>query len=380
MKVLHVATVDLTVDKLLRGVLADQARRGWEVHVACNGDPQILDRVARRESLAAYHIVPLTRDWRWASDLRALAILWRLMRRHRFDVVHTSTPKAGLIGNLAARASRSPRVVHTLRGLPYETLTGLRRTITKGAVRVTIATADIVIAISGSIADMAATTGAMTTESAVVLGAGSSNGLDTDRYRAATLHDRAAARQDLGLSEDEFAVLYVGRICRDKGFEEFVTVSERLHEKHPDVRCLVVGPVEEPDLVDRLVPSARGVPIEMAGLVDDLWRYYAAADVLLFPSYREGFGNAILEAAAVGTTTVAYRATGVVDAVVDGVTGLLVDPHDVDALAAAVEELRADPVRRHALASAAQQRAHRDFRPQAIWDGIARLYEGDASV
>jgi glycosyltransferase involved in cell wall biosynthesis len=214
-----------------------------------------------------------------------------------------------------------------------------------------------------------------------VVGPGSSNGVDVERYRPRP-DERAAVRARLGIPEEARVLGFVGRLTRDKGLTDLVEAWRGLEDRGQAPHLLVVGELDVTDLPARVVREwlEENPRITVTGWVDDTAPYYPAMDVLVFPSYREGFPNAPLEAAASGVPTVGYAATGTVDAVVDGETGLLVPVEDVEGLAAVLRRALDDEELRSLLGERARGRAVELFdrrRIQELWyRAIVGLMEG----
>jgi len=382
---LLVAVTDSQSFLLLRGQLAAARRAGFDV-VALSAPGEIAARVSAEEGVE--HVpVPMDRGFAVVGDLVALWHITAALRRHRPDVVDASTPKAGLLVALAGWATRVPARVHTLRGLRFETMDGASRRLLSFLTWVTCRLAHRVICISESLRSRAIECGVVDREHAVVLGAGSSNGLDEKSY--ALTAERAGAgsalRQRLGIPPSSCVIGFVGRIALDKGVGDLAAAWRVLREARPDVHWIVVGREDDTDPVPRdvLADMAADPRCHLVGQLDEVATAYAAIDLLVLPTYREGFGNVLIEAAAMERPTVATEVTGCVDAVEDGVTGTLVPPRDPTALTAAIDRYVADPDlrRRHGIAGAA--RARRLFGQQVLWnrmhDEYRRLLNGTAT-
>jgi len=373
--VVHVMTVAMSL-AFLRGQLAFMKRRGLEPHVVTAPGERL---AVIAEEGAGIHAVPMTRAITPFRDVMALARLIRIFRRIRPDIVHAHTPKGGLLGMLGAYLAGVPVRVYHMRGLPMMGASGIRRWLLATAERVSCALAHRVICVSQSLAAVATEAGLCHPAKLVVIGKGSGQGVDAsgrfnpDRLPADV---RGRTRDWLGIPREATVVGFVGRLVREKGIVELAEAWLTLRERWPSLHLLLVGPFEphDPipaDVVDRLKSDPR---IHLAGENWDTPPLYSVMDIVAFPSYREGFPNVPLEAAAMGLPVVATRVTGCVDAVVDGETGRLVPVRDAARLAEAIQGYLQDGERRHRHGLEGRQRVLRDFRPEAIWAGIHEIY------
>lgn len=375
---LYCVTVPLSAWTLLRGQLAHFREQGYEVHLACAPGPALSD-VARREGVTVHEVVMDREATSLLRDLRSLAAMIALMRQIRPDVVNAGTPKAGLIGMLAAWIVGVRARVYVLRGLRLETATGRTRRMLTFTEKLACRCAHRVVCVSDSLRERAVQTGLVSETKAIVVGSGSSNGVELERFRPdpALLREAATARERLGLDEDARTVGFIGRLTRDKGIVELIEAFERLYAEDSSRRLLLVGDTEHGDPLPAHTHEVldRHPGVVRAGFVAETAPYYQLMAVLCLPSYREGFPNAPLEAAAGGRPTVTTDATGARDSVADGTTGYVVPLGDVEALTAALGRLLSDPATCGDMGAQAQIRAAEEFSPDRVWNGLDTVYQ-----
>ena len=377
MRILRVATVPFFVLHHLRTQIEFLVAAGHEVAVVASpveGGDEI-----RRMQKVAFLPVAIARPIAPLRDLLALVLLWRVMRQYRPQVVHSTTPKAGLLSAIAGALAGVPVRLHTFTGQAWATRRGPVRWIARLSDRLIVKLNARCYADSISQRRFMMSEGICRESEVDVLGSGSLAGVDLRRFdRQKLLPAAAALRERHGIPADARVVCFVGRVTPDKGMVELAAAFDMVARKVTDAFLVIVGPVEPehdplpPSVAEALRTNGR---IRMIGYDPEAERYLAMADLLCLPSYREGFGNVVIEAAALGVPTVGTRIDGLRDAVVDGVTGVLVPPRDSTALADALVGLLADGARRRQMGSAARDRARRLFDSGVVNGYVLKEYE-----
>src|SRR5258708_1951080 len=361
----------------LQGQLEFFQDRGLDVTVLCPERRKDEWEVARPHEVPIIE-VPMEREIATIQDLVSFWRLWRIMRVLRPTLTNVGTPKAGLLGGLSAWLNRVPCRFYTLHGLRFETTKGLRRKLLIYAERLACRLAHLVVCVSQSVREKAIASGLTNQERTVVFGAGSCNGVDASRFAATPEMMRRAAdlRRQLGIPVPAPVVLFVGRLTCDKGIPELMKAFLHLSSQFPELRLLLVGCFEDGDPLP--VETRKSLEthsrVIFAGAARDTAPYYAMADVLVLPSHREGLPTVVLEAQAAGRPVVGARATGIVDVISDGETGLLFPVGDVAALAGAIARILADKNLALKLGLAGQEQVKQKFQQQKIWDELYRAY------
>lgn len=331
-RVAHIITSARTLLFLVDHMKAVE-HQGVEYHVLANFDGTKYTPDGERR-----HAVSMHRSLFKPGDLKATVQVYRLLKQIDPDVIISSTPKAGLIGGvISALFFRKRTRIFLVRGFRFPTLTGFKRWLVRTMEVMPARFAQSTLATSPQTAEMMREIMPARYHDRIgVTLNGTANGIDTDRFSPDNpdLASPAEVRARYGIAGDAFLILIVGRVCVDKGFAELVTVFERLKARHPHAELLIIGdndPADPlPDDVQRRVDAIAIRP----GRVDNdkIPEVFRAADLLAYPSYREGFGVSAIEAAAMGTPTVATRVGGLQTAVAEDVSGVFHPLRDVDAM------------------------------------------------
>ena len=371
-RICYVVSSEITVSAFLREQMRHAGTRYDVTLVVNTSNPGFLTALGLTAKLQPIAMVREIAPWR---DARALLALYSLFRRERFDLVHSVSPKAGLLSMLAGFMARVPVRIHTFTGQVWVTRKGCARWFLKLMDRLIVLFATHVLVDSPSQREFLLAQRVVSAEKSLVLGKGSIAGVDASRFKP-DLQGRAALRSQLGYRDDDVVMLYLGRLNRDKGVLDLAQAFARVVAATPSARLLVVGPDEGGTCA--MMQAALGKAAERARFVSYTDRpqdYMAACDVFCLPSYREGFGTAIIEAAACGVPAIASRIYGITDAVVNEVTGILHPAGDIAALGAAMARLAQNAPRRRAMGEAARQRVLAEFPMPALTSALLGFYE-----
>lgn len=319
--------------------------------------------------------IPIVRPISPWSDLRALLALFRLFRQKRFDLVHSITPKAGLLAMLAAWLGGVPLRLHTFTGQVWVTRTGFMRSLLKSADRLLARLATQVLADSVSQREFLIAERIVAASKSTVLAEGSICGVDTARFRPDAAA-RERIRRSLGIPPGAVLFLYLGRINRDKGLLDLAQAFAAAGGDDTGAHLLLVGP-DEAGMGAELgaAAAACSARLHRVDFTDRPEEYFAAADVFCLPSYREGFGSTIIEAAAAGVPAIASRIYGITDAIVDAETGLMFEAGNRRQLAQSMRTLAGDAGLRARMGQNAKERAARDFSATAVSAALVEYYE-----
>ena len=351
LKLIRTSTVPGSLDTFCRGLLRELSDEGYEV-VAVSSPGEALDRIAAREGVRTV-AVPMQRRIAPFADLRSLWRLIRVFRRERPAIVHSITPKAGLLSMMAAWICRVPVRLHTFTGLVFPTATGLKQRILILTDRLTCACATHIVP-EGEGVRQDLINYRITRKPLRVLGHGNVRGIDLQHYdRTAEVMQAASAIR----RPECFTFIFIGRLVGDKGINELIEAFTRLHAEHPATRLLLVGR-QEPAL-DPLAPSTveaieRCNAIEAVGQQSDVRPWLAASDALVFPSYREGFPNVVIEAGAMGLPSIVTDINGSREIIISGRNGIIIPPRSADALYGAMLRFLTSQAEVAAMAAAAR--------------------------
>ena len=310
------------------------------------------------------------------KDLKVLFFLVKLFARQNYTIMHSTTPKAGLLCAIASKLTRVPIRLHTFTGQVWLTKTGLMKGILQYLDKVIVLLDTHCYTDSLSQRDLLIDSGIAEIKSISTYGEGSLAGVDLERFSQLkySVEFKKELKQSIGFKNDTFVLTFIGRLTRDKGIYELLASFEQLQSKHSNIGLIILGPMEEVEntILENKISSLSDV--YWGGNVSEPEKFLSITDVLCLPSYREGFGTVVIEAAAMGVPTVGCEVSGLVDAVEQGVTGLLVPPRNINAYTEAVDKLICDKSLLQTMKCAAKIRCERYFDSHKVNEYVVVEY------
>jgi glycosyltransferase involved in cell wall biosynthesis len=352
------------------------SQHGMEVYLASTPDSHVADLVKQENS--QFFPLPLSRELTPIKDLIALFHTIRLIRKLKPDIVHTHSPKAGTVGMLAAFICGVPVKMHTVAGLPLMEVTGAKRTLLDLVEKFTYWCADWVLPNSYELRTFILNNLLSDQKKVVVLGNGSSNGIDLNYFSNAgsVLEDSKKFRAEQGIQDNDVVLGFMGRLAFYKGINELVEAFLILKKSHQNLKLLLVGAPEELNPLKESTENEikNNKSIIAVGHQKDVRKFLAASDVFVFPSYREGFPQALLQASGMQLPSVATNINGCNEMIEDGKTGILIPPKSVEAIVNACEKMLRDKEQRVKMGKMAHQHIADHFEQQQLWQTINAFY------
>ncbi|OHE76500.1 MAG: glycosyl transferase family 1 [Verrucomicrobia bacterium RIFCSPHIGHO2_12_FULL_41_10] len=365
-RIARVSTIPFSMLTQMRPQLEAIHQAGGEITLIASADA--LGDELKQLNYCAFKPTYISREINFFADLLTLFRLWELFGKQRFDIVHSITPKAGLLCAIAARLAGIPIRLHTYTGQPWVTMHGFKKFIVKYCDKLISMLTTQCYTDSLSQKHFLIQNKIINAEKIKVLGSGSLAGIDLARFNQDNFSaaDKRDFRKQLDIQEKTLVFIFVGRVTEDKGVYELLESTSHLLALGYDIALLIVGPFEQ--RLEREIPPLAhklcGNKVICTGFSKEPERFMAIADVLCIPSYREGFGTVVIEAAAMGLPTIGTNIYGLTDAVVDGETGILVDSKNVLQLTATMKQLADNSELRKQLGECAKKRAVAEFDSQ----------------
>lgn len=374
-KLIRITTVPMSLHKLLKGQMKFMSAY-YDV-VAVSGDSDILRVVAANEGVEVKGL-EMTREITPWKDIHSFWKMYRFFRKENPFIVHTHTPKAGIVGMMAAWLARVPLRLHTVAGLPLMEATGFKRHLLNFVERLTYSFATKVYPNSYGLRDFIVKEKLCVEEKLQVIGYGSSNGIDTSYFDPdyITSEDKETLRNILKIDETEFVFIFIGRLVKDKGINELIDAFVKTSTQK--CKLLLVGPYENE--LDPLLPTTKQIiesnpDIISVGYQDDVRPYLAISNCLVFPSYREGFPNVVMQAGAMGLPSIVTNINGCNEIIIEGENGIIIPVKDVAALTKAMKYVLDNPVELNRMASNARQLIVNRYEQKVVWEAILAEYK-----
>ena len=376
-KLIRITTVPLSLDKLLEGQLRFMQQH-FEV-TAISSEKAYLEKIGNREGVSTHHL-EMTRQITPFSDLISLVKLTFYFLKVRPDIVHSHTPKAGIVGMAAAFLARVPHRFHTVAGLPLLEETGNKRKMLDFVEKLTYLFASRVYPNSNGLKEIILQNGYCKASKLKVLANGSTNGINTTYF--SNDHFSFAQKEELKARYDiqdcDFVFIFVGRLVTDKGINELIAAFKKLKINHPTAKLLLVGPLETE--LDPLHPQTLEAienvkQIKAVGYQQDVRLFFAISHCLVFPSYREGFPNVVMHAGAMELPSVVSNINGCNEIIVPHQNGVIIPTKDEKTLLEVMIELMENKAYYAQLRENARPMIVNRYEQQVVWQAILKEYQ-----
>ncbi len=367
----------MSLEKLLEGQLA-YMKQWYDVTAIC-ANKERLEAYGEKEGVPTYH-VELTRKITPIRDLKAVWKLYRFLRKKKPEIVHTHTPKAGIIGMLASYLAGVPHRLHTVAGLPLMEAQGNKRRLLNFIEKLTYRCASKVYPNSKGLYDFIMQEKFTQPDKLKIIGHGSSNGIDTTYFSRSHFTEAQLdqVHEEHSIPSDTFIYIFVGRIVSDKGINEMVAAFTRMYKENKKITLLLVGPLEEE--LDALSAETTDIiskhpSIITTGYQNDVRPFFALSSALAFPSYREGFPNAVMQACAMDLPCIVSDINGCNEIITHRKNGLIIPAKDEDALYSAMTELMENKELYEDMVKICRSSIKEHFERSYIWKELSKEYQ-----
>ena len=374
-KLIRVTTVPISLRILLKGQHQFMSKNGFEV-IGVSSAGSELDEVKDVEGIRVVTI-EMSRKITPLADLKSLWQTYRFFKKEKPQIVHTHTPKAGIVGMLAAKLAGVPIRLHTVAGLPLMEAHGIKRKILDGVEKLTYASATKVYPNSKGLYDFILQHSYTSEEKLHVIANGSSNGIDTSYFSKdnISVDVQEKRKKALGISSNDFVFIFVGRLVGDKGINELVSAFSKL--KNSNAKLLLVGPLEtdlDPLHLETLQEIESNPRIISVGFQKDVRPYFAIANALVFPSYREGFPNVVMQAGAMGLPSIVSDINGCNEIIIEGQNGSIIPVKNTKAILEAMQKMMDDEFYYTTLKSNARPMIQSRYEQSVVWKALLEEY------
>ncbi|HRZ33066.1 MAG TPA: glycosyltransferase family 4 protein, partial [Flavobacterium sp.] len=375
-KLIRITTVPLSLDKLLEGQLRFMQQH-FEV-TAISSEKAYLEKIGNREGVSTHHL-EMTRQITPFSDFISLVKLTFYFLKVRPDIVHSHTPKAGIVGMAAAFLARVPHRFHTVAGLPLLEETGNKRKMLDFVEKLTYLFASRVYPNSNGLKEIILQNGYCKASKLKVLANGSTNGINTTYF--SNDHFSFAQKEELkaryDIQDSDFVFIFVGRLVTDKGINELIAAFKKLKINHPTAKLLLVGPLEtelDPLLPQTLEAIENVKQIKAVGYQQDVRLFFAISHCLVFPSYREGFPNVVMQAGAMELPSIVSNINGCNEIIVPHQNGVIIPTKDEKTLLEVMIELMENKAYYAQLRENSRPMIVNRYEQQVVWQAILKEY------
>lgn len=384
-KLIRVTTSDISLDSLIKGQLKFLSSE-FEV-IGVSNNTGVLAMVGEREGIRTIEI-PMHREISLFSDIKCLWLLYRLFRKEKPDIVHANTPKGSMLSMIASKLASVPHRFYTVTGLRYQGASGLFRTLLMAMERISCYCATKVIPEGEGVKKTLLKDNITSKEMHIILN-GNINGIDTEYFNPDLFNrnrtdnklytgNKKDIRHDLNLKEDDFVFIFIGRIVRDKGMNELAVCMKRFKAEKKNVKLLLVGRFEsklDPLDADNEEFLRSDPNIHFLGYQNDVRPFFVAADVLVFPSYREGFPNVVLQAGAMGIPAIVTNINGCNEIIKEDFNGKIFSSKDVNALYEKMNWCLNNKNRVKDMASQSRKMIVGRYRQEEVWEATLQEYK-----
>ena len=382
-KLIRITTVPISFKVLLKGQLRFMASNGFDVK-GVSSEGEELREVHENEGIVM-EAINMSRKITPFQDLKSLWEMWNFLRKEKPQIVHTHTPKAGIIGMLAARLAGVPHRLHTVAGLPLMEAIGTKRKILNFVEKLTYSSATRVYPNSKGLYDFILQNNFTQSNKLKIIANGSSNGIDTTFFSPdqVTELERVTLREKLNIQPDNFVFVFVGRIVSDKGINELIKAFSELqaaeNNEPAGIKLLLVGGLEndlDPLNPETLAEINQNKDIISVGFQQDVRSFFAIADALVFPSYREGFPNVVMQAGAMGLPSIVSDINGCNEIIIEGENGLIIPSKNVEKLKEKMLTLAKDKNLYTKLKGNSRRMIENRYEQSVVWNALLEEYEG----
>ena len=382
-KLIRITTIPMSLKHLLKGQMSFMVKNGFEVIMISADGKEVKDVIENEK--CKHFIIPFTRKITPLKDLIATFSLYRLLVKEKPYIVHTHTPKAGVVGMIASFLARVPVRLHTVAGLPLTETVGLKRVVLNLVEKLTYYCSTKVYPNSFGLKNIILKNRFTTEDKLGVIGIGSSNGIDTSYFNPKLFSndEKNKLKSELGIEKNDFVFIFVGRLVTDKGINELVEAFNELCSGLRGIKLLLVGPFE--DEIDPLSEKTKLLisnhdKIISTGYQNDVRPFFAISNSLVFPSYREGFPNVVMQSGAMGLPSIVTDINGCNEIIQTDYNGIVVPSKDIESLKRAMLRIFQDKQLYLKCSAKSRFAIVNNYEQKLYWKALLNEYESYKNV